>query len=129
MRFPGREEVARIRAKYPAGAKVRLLSMSDPQSPPAGTIGTVLGVDDVATVHIAWSNGSTLGIIDGVDSVVRICPVCGEPLTGHPAISRMDNKTRICSECGTREALSAAGILGEDQEEIIKAARAAGVSD
>ena len=129
MRFPSREEVARIRAKYPAGAKVRLISMQDPQAPPAGTIGTVLGVDDVATVHIAWSTRSTLGIIDGVDRVVRICPICGEPLTGHPALSRADSTIQICAECGIREALSAAGITGSDQDEIIGAIRNRSVSD
>ena len=119
MRFPSREEVAAVRAKYPAGAKVRLISMQDPQAPPAGTTGTVINTDDIGTVHIAWSNGSTLGIIDGVDRVVRLCPICGEPLTGHPALSRADNTTQICAECGIREALSAAGITESDQEEII----------
>ena len=35
----------------------------------------------------------------------RICPKCGCPIYGHPAISRTDNKTEICSECGTLEAI------------------------
>ena len=37
----------------------------------------------------------------------KICPVCGKKYSGYPAISRTDNKTLICSECGTKEALTA----------------------
>lgn len=35
------------------------------------------------------------------------CPICGNPLGKYPAISREDNKTKICSNCGTLEALAA----------------------
>jgi len=36
------------------------------------------------------------------------CPRCGENrMTRHPALSRVDNKTHICSECGTDEAMQA----------------------
>lgn len=37
----------------------------------------------------------------------KICPQCGRPIAGYPAISRKDNKTEICSHCGYREALEA----------------------
>ncbi len=33
------------------------------------------------------------------------CPLCGLILVGYPALSRVDNKTDICSNCGLREAL------------------------
>ena len=33
------------------------------------------------------------------------CPRCGKTYTEFPAISRRDNKTKICSACGTEEAL------------------------
>lgn len=33
------------------------------------------------------------------------CPRCGSTYDGYPAISRTDNKTPICSPCGTLEAL------------------------
>lgn len=36
---------------------------------------------------------------------VRTCPICGKEYTGHPALSRKDNKTEICPYCGTLEAL------------------------
>lgn len=34
----------------------------------------------------------------------RICPVCRKNYTEHPALSRKDNKTEICPECGMKEA-------------------------
>ena len=33
------------------------------------------------------------------------CPRCGQPIVGYPALSRIDNTTEICSDCGTMEAL------------------------
>jgi len=50
----------------------------------------------------------------------NICPKCGKAYFGYPATSRIDN-TEICPLCGTREALDAAGIPAEQQEEIIAA--------
>ena len=35
----------------------------------------------------------------------RTCPVCGKEYTGYPALSRKDNKTLICPDCGLQEAL------------------------
>ena len=39
-----------------------------------------------------------------------ICPKCGRYYNDHPAISRRNNATEICPECGLREALEDAGI-------------------
>ena len=50
-----------------------------------------------------------------------ICPICGATSIEPPALSRQDDKTRICPECGIMEALTAAGIPTETQKEIIKA--------
>ena len=36
--------------------------------------------------------------------VFPICPICGEDYDEHPAISRKDNKTEICPNCGVGEA-------------------------
>lgn len=38
--------------------------------------------------------------------IYPVCPVCGKDYSEYPAISRKDNKTRICSACGTIEALN-----------------------
>lgn len=36
----------------------------------------------------------------------QVCPICHTEYTGYPAISRKDNKTYICPDCGVREALT-----------------------
>jgi hypothetical protein len=46
--------------------------MEDPQAPPIGTTGTVIGVDDLGTVHVKWDNGSCLGVAFGEDDCRRI---------------------------------------------------------
>ena len=35
----------------------------------------------------------------------KICPKCNNYILGYPALSREDNKTEICSKCGTLEGL------------------------
>ena len=52
---------------------------------------------------------------------MQACPRCGQPLTGHPALSRVDNETLICPDCGTREALESMGMSKEGQDTIIEA--------
>lgn len=37
--------------------------------------------------------------------MTRICPICNQPYTAPPAISRRDNTTEICPRCGIREAM------------------------
>lgn len=36
----------------------------------------------------------------------KACPICGSIITFYPAISRIDNKTEICSDCGVCEAIT-----------------------
>lgn len=49
----------------------------------------------------------------------RTCPKCGCVYTEVPALSRVDNETLICPDCGIREALESIGISKEEQEKII----------
>lgn len=49
----------------------------------------------------------------------RICPKCGKTYTERPALSREDNETLICSDCGTREALASIGIPPDEQDKIL----------
>ena len=49
--------------------EVRLLKMDDAQAPAVGTEGTVIGVDDIGSVMVAWDNGSSLNVLIGVDYV------------------------------------------------------------
>lgn len=53
---------------YPKGTRVKLISMNDVQAPKEGTLGTVLGVDDMCSVLVNWDNGSSLSLIYGEDS-------------------------------------------------------------
>lgn len=70
--FPSKETVERIRRQYPPGTKVRMIRMDDAQAPPIGTIGEVQGVDDIGSLMVKWSNGSSLNVIYGEDLVKKI---------------------------------------------------------
>ena len=48
-----------------------------------------------------------------------VCPRCGKEYTGRPALSRADNQTPICPDCGTREALESIGVDSTEQEKIL----------
>ncbi len=72
MRFPGRETVERVRREYPAGTRVELVRMDDAQAPPVGTRGTVTGVDDTASIMVAWDNGSGLHVVYGEDACRKL---------------------------------------------------------
>lgn len=61
-----------LRAGFPQGCRVELVRMDDPQAPPIGTQGTVIGVDDIGTIHVSWDNGSGLGVTYGEDECVRV---------------------------------------------------------
>jgi len=74
MRFPSRERVEALRKQYPNGTRVELVRMDDPQAPPEGTLGTVIGVDDTGSLMVNWDNGSGLNVIYGVD-IVRIVSI------------------------------------------------------
>ena len=50
----------------------------------------------------------------------KTCPLCGRPYTGEPALSRKDNTTLICPDCGIMEALASLGIAQDEQEQILE---------
>ena len=62
--------VASIRERYPVGLRVELVNMDDPYNTrlTPGAKGTVMGVDDMGTIHVQWDCGSSLGVVYGVDS-------------------------------------------------------------
>ena len=72
MKFPSKEIVERVRREYPVGTRVELVRMEDEQAPPIGTKGTVTGVDDTASVMVAWDNGSSLHVIYGEDACRKL---------------------------------------------------------
>lgn len=71
MFFPNKDLVEQLRKKYPAGTRVRLISMDDIQAPPVGTLGTVRGIDDAGDIMVSWDNGSGLNVVYGVDEIIK----------------------------------------------------------
>ena len=63
------ELLTALRNKYLQGSRVELLEMDDPQAPPIGTHGTVLGVDDTGSILVSWDSGSSLNVLFGVDKI------------------------------------------------------------
>lgn len=61
-----------IRQIYPAGTRIILLSMDDPQAVPVGTRGTVKNIDDMAHIDMEWDNGRTLSLVPLVDSFRKL---------------------------------------------------------
>ena len=70
MLGPTPEKLAWMRKHYRPGARVKLLRMNDPYRPDlkAGTLGTVIAVDDAGTIHVAWDGGASLGVAYGADA-------------------------------------------------------------
>ena len=69
MRLPSREIIEQLRREFPAGTRVELVRMDDAQTPPVGTHGTVLGVDDTGSLLMRWDNGSGLNVVDVVRKI------------------------------------------------------------
>lgn len=62
-----------IKMNYPKGTKILLEHMGfDPRPIPDNTIGNVISVDDIGTIHCEFENGRTLGLILGEDSFHKV---------------------------------------------------------
>ena len=70
MKFPNKEELARIRQTYPAGTRVELTApLDDPcLKLTTGDRGTVTAVFGNGDIGVSWDAGSSLHLIPGVDS-------------------------------------------------------------
>ena len=65
--------VKELKGAYPPGTRVELISMDDPYADLyPGDKGTVIGVDDIGTIHVNWDNGLRLGVCYGADSCRKI---------------------------------------------------------
>jgi hypothetical protein len=49
MRMISEKELTALREEFPQGSRIELVQMDDIQAPPAGTKGTVYGVDDTGS--------------------------------------------------------------------------------
>lgn len=72
MKIPNEKRLEKIRSEYPAGTRIRLVKMDDPQAPPTGSEGTVLAVDDIGSLIVKWDCGCGLNVVLGVDKVHKI---------------------------------------------------------
>ena len=64
-----RRQAERYKEQYPPGTRVLLLHMGEDPRPVEDNVrGTVQCVDDMGTVHCAFGNGRSLGLIPGEDS-------------------------------------------------------------
>ena len=67
------ELLKQLKEYYTPGTKVMLEHMNDPYvTIPPGTIGEVLFVDSIGTVHVLWSNGCSLGLAFGADEYRKV---------------------------------------------------------
>ena len=58
-----------------ATQRVHEVQMDDPQAPPIGTKGTVIGVDDIGSIMVAWDTGSGLNVAYGVDVCRKVANI------------------------------------------------------
>ena len=62
-----RKNIERLRKQYPPGTQVVLRNMEGEIQMPFGLTGEVAFVDDMGSVHVKWSNGSSLALIPEED--------------------------------------------------------------
>ena len=67
MQVISKEALKALCERYPKGTRVELVQMDDPQAPPIGTKGTVIGVDAIGSIMVRWDNGSGLNVVYGED--------------------------------------------------------------
>ena len=73
-RMISREALQALRERYPKGTRVELVHMDDPYNRKLvpGCKGTVVAVDSIGTIHVAWDCGSSLGVVYGEDSCRKV---------------------------------------------------------
>lgn len=67
------ETLKALKTYYTPGTRVVLERMNDKYSKlEPGSKGTVISVDDIGTIHVAWDCGSSLGVVYGEDLCRKI---------------------------------------------------------
>ena len=72
MKIPSEKELDRIRRDYPVGTIIELIEMSDKFAPPKGTLGEIIGVDDLGDILVRWQTGSSLKVILSEDHIRKV---------------------------------------------------------
>lgn len=57
----------KVKRKICGSSRDKLIKMDDDQAPKVGTLGIVIGVDDIGSILVSWDNGSSLNVVYGVD--------------------------------------------------------------
>ncbi len=66
-------QAEQYKKEYPPGTRIMLLRMGADHNPIAdNTRGTVIGVDDIGTLHCSFDNGRSLGIVPSEDSFRKL---------------------------------------------------------
>ncbi len=67
------ELLKQLREYYTPGTRVELIRITDPYTKlKPGDKGEIIGIDDQGTLHVAWSCGSTLGLIFEEDEYRKV---------------------------------------------------------
>ena len=64
-----RKKIEEIKKTYKVGMRIRMIKMDDIQAPPIGTMGTVIGFDDIGSILVRWDNESSLHVLVDEDEV------------------------------------------------------------
>ena len=69
MPYISKQALQALREQFPKGTRVELVQMNDPFNTKLvpGCRGTVISVDSIGTIHVAWDCGSGLGVAYGED--------------------------------------------------------------
>ena len=108
--FPTREQLDRLRARYPEGTRVELVRMhDDPQPVEPGMKGSVVTVDDAGTLHMRWDNGRSLGLVPGVDEFRVFYEI---------KVRHMEPQEELYAFSQCSDVLPRVGLIGIYREEI-----------
>lgn len=91
----------RMKDNYPPGTRIMLLQMGDDPRPiEPNTRGTVKAVDDIGTLHCAFDNGRSLGIVPDEDSFRKLTneELAEEQMAKLPHIN--GKLTAFCTDIG-----------------------------
>lgn len=63
-----------LKRTFLPGDQVRLLETMSKEPMPvmAGSLGKVIGVDDIGSIHVSWDCGSSLALIPGLDHFEKV---------------------------------------------------------
>ena len=70
--FLSRKNVELMRARYPQGTRLELISMEGENDMPKGLKGTVDFIDDSGQILMTWDNGRTLALNPEIDHYRKI---------------------------------------------------------